>query len=69
MYEINLMVLMHQFISHGIRLIAEIVGMFSTDLYALRRKKGILAMIHGRQSVFFCYRPSTKVDGFLAMRY
>jgi len=38
MYEINVMVLLHRFILHGIRPIAAIVGMFSTDLYVLRRK-------------------------------
>ena len=38
MYEINAMVFLHRFILHGIRPIAEIVGMFSTDL---RPKKKI----------------------------
>ena len=32
MFEINVMVFLHRFILHGIRLIAEIVGMFSADL-------------------------------------
>ena len=32
MYEINVMVFLHPFILHGIRPIAEIVGMFLTDL-------------------------------------
>ena len=38
MYEVNLMVFLYRFILHGIRAIAEIVGMFSADLYVLRRK-------------------------------
>ena len=38
MYEINAMVFLHRFILYGIRPIAEIVGMFSTDL---RPKKKI----------------------------
>ena len=38
MYEVNLMVFLYRFILHGIRPIAEIVGILSTDLYVLRRK-------------------------------
>ena len=32
MYEINVMVFLYRFILNGVRPIAEIVGMFSTDL-------------------------------------
>ena len=49
MYEINVMVFLHRFILDGVRPIAEIVGMFSTDL----RPEKKIGMIHGRRSVFF----------------
>ena len=64
MYEVNLMVFLYRFILHGIRPIAEIVGMFSTDLYVLRRKQGILAMIHGRHFVFFVIVQAQRLTNF-----
>jgi len=39
MYEINLTDFLHRFILHGIRPIAEIFGMFSTDLRPEKKKR------------------------------